>query len=409
MMSTPNSNNSNPRMPVFYRFFGWCAGAQLDVLKDYPEDQDRYFGIGTMVFMTGAFAFMSSSYALSWVFQSADGSINYPMVAAAGGMWSLFIFLLDRYFVSSMHKSENSWDEWKLALPRLILAALIGIVVSHPFELRLFQSELLQELAVKKRANISSMDSAIGGQINVLKGELALLPSRYYSTEGQGLSRLDSLIQNERIEIEARLKPLRDSVQCECNGACGTGKKGDGPACGFWKKEVARIIKESNAQMQKWESEKVPIQALVDQQKVKEEVLRSQERDNIMKRIGSLEAQRSKTGTDITKEFSNSILAQSQTLSEISSRPGIATMKWFITLLFIMLETAPILVKLLSKEGAYEMAIRRIGRQRIRAARNRALPNPPAAGTDNNSSNETNSFWRNPNPTPRRVDDDDDD
>ena len=66
-----------------------------------------------------------------------------------GVFWGALIFNLDRYIVSSTHKGSDGsrLKIWRNALPRLVLAILLGFVISTPLELKIFESEIEAEIA----------------------------------------------------------------------------------------------------------------------------------------------------------------------------------------------------------------------------------------------------------------------
>ena len=83
-------------------FFLFCSGAYLDILEqeDCKNEHNKYIGIGSAVFFTAVFAFLSSSYALFTVFKS------YCFAVLFGMIWAGFIFSLDRYIVSTLKKGN---------------------------------------------------------------------------------------------------------------------------------------------------------------------------------------------------------------------------------------------------------------------------------------------------------------
>ncbi len=103
------------------RHFLWlCSGAHFSLLKRAPTDTEKYAGIGATIFFTGLLAAISAGYALYTVFDQVW------IAALFGLVWGLMIFNLDRYIVSSMKKSDQKWQEWKTATPRIFLAGFVG-------------------------------------------------------------------------------------------------------------------------------------------------------------------------------------------------------------------------------------------------------------------------------------------
>jgi hypothetical protein len=155
-------------MQALTRFFWFCSGANFSILKKVPTESNKYLGIGATVFFTGVFAALAGFYALYTVFQSWGIALIFAL------LWGAMIFNLDRFIVSSMRKKEQGWSEWKLALPRLVLALLLAVVISKPLELKLFEREINRKLDEQKIAFIKqSKDSLAKGfpEIQALEGE----------------------------------------------------------------------------------------------------------------------------------------------------------------------------------------------------------------------------------------------
>jgi hypothetical protein len=64
------------------------------------------------------------------------------------------IFNIDRFIVTSTGKGDGTekitWDEFKSAIPRIIMGAIIAITISKPIEIRMFQSEINNKLYEKQ-------------------------------------------------------------------------------------------------------------------------------------------------------------------------------------------------------------------------------------------------------------------
>ncbi len=109
------------------QFFWMCSGADTDILQNSSKaEQIKFAGIGGTVFFTAVMAFIASSYALYTVFDNYFAAIFFGLV------WGLLIFNLDRFIVSTIKKRDNKWSELKQAIPRIVLAIIIAIVISKP-------------------------------------------------------------------------------------------------------------------------------------------------------------------------------------------------------------------------------------------------------------------------------------
>jgi hypothetical protein len=142
-------------MKKITHFFWFCSGAYAPLFNRTPTETHKYVGIGGTVFFTGLLASLSSGYALYTVFQSIGSAVAF------GLLWGLMIFNLDRFIVSSMRKRNNAWSEWKMAIPRLIFAVLLAIVISRPLELKIFEREINRKLDERKMEMVALSKEAI--------------------------------------------------------------------------------------------------------------------------------------------------------------------------------------------------------------------------------------------------------
>ncbi len=62
--------------------------------------------------------------------------------------WALAIMSLDRWLVVSLVRQRNKLNYLLLALPRVGLGVLFGLIISTPVTLQIFQPEINQEIAL---------------------------------------------------------------------------------------------------------------------------------------------------------------------------------------------------------------------------------------------------------------------
>lgn len=287
-------------------FFLKCSGASDQVISLCPEfERNKYASIGATIFLTALLAFISSFYALSKIFNS------YILVFCLALFWGIIIFNLDRYIVQSLRAGDSKKQSILISLPRLALAVLVAIIISKPLEVKLFEEEikayLLEEQLIKK----SSIEEQYNSQIN----EIALQKKSN-----------QELIDNK---LNLREKYYADYM-CECNGTCGTGVKGRGIEC-----EERKVKYESYAAEYALEKEKANL--LLERLSNRESDILAQ----MVRDTENLEAY-------INQGFFDRIRALGE-VGNISS--------YFIMLIFVMVETAPLLTKLLSKKGPYDNLI----------------------------------------------------
>lgn len=129
-------------------FFWWCSGADRPLLRMCPAEHSKYMGIGTVIFFTALMAMVSSLSAISYVFGNHELSSDHEKFTVCvifAIFWGLMIFFLDRFITNTMYsdgKVTISWLELRSALPRILISIFLGIVISAPLELKIFNQEI---------------------------------------------------------------------------------------------------------------------------------------------------------------------------------------------------------------------------------------------------------------------------
>src|SRR5690606_27307713 len=191
------------------RFFIFCSGADTAILEECsPGEQTKFAGIGATVFFTAVMAFIASAYALYTVFDTYITSVFFGLI------WGLLIFNLDRYIVSTIKKGKGFWNEFLQALPRLILAVIIAIVISKPLELKIFEKEINQVLVEQKN------------ELTLANKEQIALQ---FTPEITSLTNEITALKEEVSAKEAEVNALYGVYINEAEGTSGTLKLGKGP------------------------------------------------------------------------------------------------------------------------------------------------------------------------------------
>jgi hypothetical protein len=151
--------------------FLWsCAGVDKEILKLYPSEHAKYAGNGGTILFTALMAMISGGYAMYFVFS------NFIIAFLFSILWALLIFNLDRFIVNSMYtdgKDTITWRKLKSALPRFIMAIFIGIVISTPLEMKIFNDRIESQLLKDniERINEAKSKSQDFKEYNLLQSE----------------------------------------------------------------------------------------------------------------------------------------------------------------------------------------------------------------------------------------------
>lgn len=293
-------------------FFWLCSGANRPLLEKCPTEGSKYVGIGATIFFTGVFAALAGAYALYTVFD------NYFIAALFGVVWGLMIFNLDRYIVSSMRKEGNAKKEFYTALPRIILAVLISLVIAKPLEMKIFEKEINSELELMEQKTFAVKEAQIKARFVAEQASL-----------NQEIDALKAEIDNKSAKRDA----LRNLAQQEADGTGGSMQRNAGPIYKIKKADADRVENE----LRELEAKNQTI-ITSNYDKLKEiDLLIGQEVQNLER--GNL------SGPAARMDAISNITAKSE---------AIWLANWFIILLFIAVESAPVFVKLISPRGPYD-------------------------------------------------------
>ena len=317
-------------MSKLKRFFIICSGAEPSILAD-PRcltESSKYAAIGATVLSTAVLAGLSGGYAMYTTFQSAPKAMGFGLV------WGLIIFNLDRYIVSSIQRQRIGPDvsrkeqlrirvrEFGRAVPRFLLAILISVVITRPIELKLFDRE-------------------INAYVEDEKSKKTVAMQQQKEREFPRIAELNAA--NEVLSGEVRTKEIEcnDLYELAMSEATGkseartSGDPGKGP-----------LFRERWQNSENCRLDLVQLRSQIEQRIA-----------NNRTQITTLEAQRdaaiaaSKAKIDAMDGLLMRLKGHSVLTGENRS---LALASLLIVALFILLETAPMIVKLLSKRGPYE-------------------------------------------------------
>jgi hypothetical protein len=294
------------------RFFIICSGADKDLIYSCSDgEQNKYAGIGATVFFTALLAWIASAYALYTVFDNAY------IAAIFGLVWGFLIFNLDRFIVSTIRKRDSFTSELLQASPRIVLAMIIAIVISKPLEIKIFQKEI--DTVLLKEKNELAMAN---------KKQVA----NYYKTDlDKNKAETDSL-KSAIAKKEKEVNDLYATYITEAEGTKGTMKMGKGPVYAEKRQKHDAALAEL-------------------------ETLRKTNLDKIAakeKEASTLQASLDKKVTEtqpIIDSF-DGLMARINALNKLPWLPS-----FFIMLLFLAIETSPIIAKLLSPKGEYDFKL----------------------------------------------------
>ena len=313
------------------KFFWWCAGADAEILKySSYSDHVKYGGIGAVVLATGVMAFISMSFAINSLFDTKLG------VYLIGTAWGLIIFNLDRFIVSSTGKGDGEdsigGQEFINALPRIVMAILLGLVISAPLETKIFEKEILgkwQEYKFK-----SSIDN--GYKID-----------QFYRMKTLMIDSTIAETEEELLNQEENVRVARERATEERHRG-GPGEQ--------WRRDTATQNIEEN-RLQVLRDELDLLQSERNQFDVSRENEKELARDSIMKeeagfldKLMMLEILSSHAkNIDVVDTNTGEPTGEKEEIYGAAGWPI-----WLIRILFMLIEIAPVLLKLMLVKSPYD-------------------------------------------------------
>lgn len=187
-------------------FFWWCAGAHAPTLAEFPTEHSKYNTLGGVLLATFALAALSSGYAFYTIFGEIAWALGF------GLLWGLIIFNFDRFMVSTIRKYGISRGrQWRMALPRIVLALMIGLTIARPLELKLFEKEINVKVAANLNAKIKRYNSEVDS---------------IYQTMNAPVEAEIARMSIRRKTMEDTLLHLQQGYMQEADGTGGSGKRG---------------------------------------------------------------------------------------------------------------------------------------------------------------------------------------
>jgi hypothetical protein len=318
------------------RFLWWCAGADKKILQHSSySDHVKYVGIGGVVLATGFMAALAMGFAIHTIFNNLYVTIPVAIV------WALIVFNLDRFIVSSTGKGDGessiSLKELGNAFPRLIMALLLGLTISAPLETRIFHNEIQREWKL-------SMD-----QLSLSKKyEIAQIENEHNKELNDKVTKLESDAVSQQKIVTERAKAYEE----EATGM--RGGRGIGPEA----KAMKDLLDKETIRLTVIEHER---DSLRNVQRTNENLIKSKQ-DSVIRltqesKPGFLDEimmieRLSSQGKTVPKfdPATNEIIRGSEQEIYGSAFWPI----WLVRLLFMIIEIAPVLLKLMLIKSPYD-------------------------------------------------------
>lgn len=350
------------------------SGARPDVLERCKGERARFHGLGGAILTTACVAAISMTFALASALK-----VFTPLAVLIGIVWGVAILSLDRWLVTSL-PAQGGRRLW-LALPRVLLALLLGAVISTPLVLQIFKPEIDAEIVDIQQEKADAFTSAQqGGETGRRIAELeksavalqAVIASRgEVALDPAADPRIRELSKSHDQAVKQRDKSYQE-WQCQLYvGPPKCAKKGTGPLSEAAEKAYRTAddrVKDIDRQMA------LRRKQLGDSQEAgKASRLAQAQQDlrGVQTELGKLTKQQGGLRDGFAAEIqgSDGLMLRLEALGRVSQDNATLNMARTLLFLFILLiECLPVLVKLMQRPGNYDKIVAALEKREVNVA-----------------------------------------
>lgn len=199
---------SNPLKQLFF----WLSGAGADTLEQCPGwEQRKYVAFGATVLVPTVFAFIACGYALSTL------TDNWNIIVPIAFAWGLIIMTIDRALLSIYRSYQRFHRKVGQFFLRIVVAALMGVTISHPLTLLLFNDTITSVVEEERQTEIEAVRVAANAEkatvetkITELEGQIAEQRANFEKTFSA-----EFLVEDANVGLPDPLADLDDELRAQ--------------------------------------------------------------------------------------------------------------------------------------------------------------------------------------------------
>jgi Domain of unknown function (DUF4407) len=337
------------------------AGARPDVLEAAPSARARFIALGGVLLSTGALAVLSAAFAVHMAL-----GVWWPFALLLGIGWGAVVVNLDRMLLVGMAHDASLRRNLVLAVPRVGLALVLGVVIATPLTLQVFHREIdteivaLQAEASDEYKKALDSDACFAG-LPALRERVAAQEATVASggRSAADVAPVQARVTAAQAAYDQAVRTQRDlqaQAQCELNGTCGTGQAGTGTA--YQEAKAAADAQAALVSSAKASLDAAVVAASSAEARAAQQAAADLATDEAELARLTADQTRLQAAFDATNSDNDGILMRLQALGRLSdSNVTLKAAHWMLSLLFMCIEILPVLMKLLlnfSPASAYD-------------------------------------------------------
>lgn len=329
------------------RYLRVLTGVQESLLDKIPGERARYTAAGGVVLGAAVIAVVSMTVALGIIL----GGVTSPLVLPLAILWGLFILNLDRWLMSTVTVASGV-RRLSRFLPRILLAAVFGVIIAEPLLLGVFHSAVIQQVRDDRTAKAEAFERhlvscnpsdgsapgpACGAGLNI-PGNPVVIQKSLAETQRQHRQRAQDVQRSQKRYRDLELEERR---QCFINNP------GAGPLC-----NRAREIKKQYRQSSNLDKEEAALGYLSAKVADLTTDLQSAQSRYQASVAASIDE---KVREKRSHEAGIGLHERLNALPELAAaNTSVHAAQWALRIFFIMLDVLPVLVKLLGGVTTYD-------------------------------------------------------
>ena len=214
-MNHTYSYESNPGRPgPIKQLFFWLSGAGADTLEQCPGwEQRKYVAFGATVLVPTVFAFIACAYALSTL------TDNWNIIIPVALAWGLIIMTIDRALLSIYRSYQRFHRKVSQFFLRIVVAALMGITISHPLTLLLFNDTISAAIEEQRQGEIEDVRLAANKDKATVETEITDLEGQIAGQRAdfEGTFQAQFLVEDETVGLTDPTSELDEELRGEMN------------------------------------------------------------------------------------------------------------------------------------------------------------------------------------------------
>ncbi|HEX2074381.1 MAG TPA: DUF4407 domain-containing protein, partial [Geodermatophilus sp.] len=331
------------------------GGARPDVLEAAPGARPRFVALGGVLLSTGGLAVLSAAFAVHMAL-----GVWWPFALLVGLGWGAVVVNLDRMLLVGMAHDASLKRNLALAVPRVGLALVLGVVIATPLTLQVFHKEIDTEIVSMQAEAADAYRDGLAADARFahlpelqerIATEQAIVASGGRSD--LGLADVHGEVTTKQAAYDSAVATARDleaRAQCELDGTCGTGDAGTGTA--YQQARAAADAQAAAVASARAELDAALAAASDAEARSAQQAAASLASDQAELERLTAEQDRLQAAFDGANEANGGILMRLEALDRLSDRNAtLAAAQFMLSLLFMCVEILPVLMKLLLNFG----------------------------------------------------------